>query len=82
MRYHALAADYDGTLAHDGVIDVTTADALRQLRQSGRWLLMVTGRELEELLAICPHVELFDRIVAENWAVVFRPETKETQVLA
>jgi HAD superfamily hydrolase (TIGR01484 family) len=82
MRYHALAADYDGTLAHDGVLDDTTADALRRLRLSGRRLVMVTGRELEELLAICPHVELFDRIVAENGALVYRPEMKETQVLA
>lgn len=82
MRYHALAADYDGTLAHDGVLDDTTADALRRLRQSGRRLLMVTGRELEELLAICPHVELFDRIVAENGALIYRPGTKEAQVLA
>ena len=82
MRYHALAADYDGTLAHDGVLDDTTADALRRLRQSGRRLLMVTGRELEELLGIFPHVELFDRIVAENGALVYRPQTKEVQVLA
>jgi hydroxymethylpyrimidine pyrophosphatase-like HAD family hydrolase len=82
MRYHALAADYDGTLAHDGVLDDTTADALRRLRQSGRRLLMVTGRELEELLAICPYVERFDLIVAENGALIYRPETKETRVLA
>ena len=65
MHYHALAADYDGTLAHDGVLDDATADALRRLRQSGRRLLMVTGRELDELLGICPHVELFDRCAVE-----------------
>lgn len=82
MRYHALAADYDGTLAYNGGLDDTTADALRRLKQSGRHLLMVTGRELEELLGICPHVDLFERIVAENGAVVYRPETKEVRVIA
>lgn len=82
MRYHALAADYDGTLAHDGVLDDATADALRRLKQSGRRLLMVTGRELEELIQVCPQVELFDRIVAENGALLYRPDTKEVRVLA
>jgi HAD superfamily hydrolase (TIGR01484 family) len=77
MRYHALAADYDGTLAHHGKLDGETWAALRQLRESGRKLVMVTGRELNELLALLPHPEVFDRIVAENGAVVYEPETKE-----
>jgi HAD superfamily hydrolase (TIGR01484 family) len=82
MRYHALAVDYDGTLAHDGVIDETTAAALQRLKKSGRQLLMVTGRELEELLGICPQIELFDRIVAENGGLIYEPATKELRVLA
>src|SRR5947209_15381702 len=82
MRYHALAADYDGTLAHDGALDEPTAAALRRLKASGRRLLMVTGRELDELIQVCPQVELFDRIVAENGALLYRPDTKEAQVLA
>ncbi len=36
MRYHALAADYDGTLAHHGMIEEPTWAALRRLRASGR----------------------------------------------
>ena len=82
MRYHALAADFDGTLAHDGVISASTTDALLRLKSTGRKLLMVTGRELEELLAICPQVEVFDRIVAENGALIYHPDNKEVKVLA
>ncbi len=82
MRYHALAADYDGTLAHHGVIDDQTWAALRKLRESGRKLVMVTGRELDELLALLQHPEMFDRIVAENGAVLYSPSTKEVQLLA
>ena len=82
MRYHALAADYDGTLAHHGVIDDTTWAALRRLKESGRKLIMVTGRELDELLALLPHPELFDRIVAENGALIYNPATKQIRTLA
>src|SRR4051812_4525728 len=52
MRYLALATDYDGTIAHDGVVDDATLDALRRLRESGRRVLLVTGRELDELLGV------------------------------
>jgi HAD superfamily hydrolase (TIGR01484 family) len=79
MRYHALAADYDGTLAHHGQIEDATWDALRRLRDSGRKLVMVTGRQLEDLFAIAPHLEIFDRIVAENGALVYEPATRETR---
>src|SRR5438105_7029230 len=82
MRYHSLAADYDGTLAHNGRIDDDTWAALRRLRESGRRLVMVTGRELDELLGLLQHAELFDRIVAENGALVYHPETKEARTIA
>jgi HAD superfamily hydrolase (TIGR01484 family) len=81
MRYHAIAADYDGTLAHHGVIDEPTWAALRRLRDSGRKAIMVTGRQLEELLGLLRHPEVFDRIVAENGAVLYCPETRETRTL-
>lgn len=80
MRYHVLAADYDGTLAHHGRIDDDTWAAIRRLRESGRKVVMVTGRELDELLGLLPFPELFDRIVAENGAVIYQPATKETVV--
>ena len=49
MRYLALACDYDGTLAQHGRVDETTLAALEKFRASGRRLLLVTGRELEDL---------------------------------
>ncbi|HSN25806.1 MAG TPA: HAD-IIB family hydrolase [Kofleriaceae bacterium] len=82
MRYRALAADYDGTLATHGRIDQGTWEALEKLRESGRKVIMVTGRELDELLGILDHPELFDRIVAENGALVYTPSTKEVRLLA
>ncbi len=82
MRYHALAADYDGTLAHHGLIDDLTWASLRRLRDSGRKLIMVTGRELDELLGLLQHPEMFDRIVAENGAVLYCPATKSIRLLA
>jgi len=82
VRYHALAADYDGTLAHHGTILDETWVALRALKDSGRKLVMVTGRELDELLALLPTPELFDRIVAENGALVYEPASKEVRLVA
>jgi HAD superfamily hydrolase (TIGR01484 family) len=82
MRYHVLAADYDGTLAHHGRIEDATWEALRRLRDSGRKVVMVTGRQLEELLGLLPEPEVFARIVAENGAVLHVPATKETRALA
>jgi HAD superfamily hydrolase (TIGR01484 family) len=82
MRYHVLAADYDGTLAHHGRIDDATWAALQRLRESGRKVVMVTGRQLDDVLALVPDPELFARIVAENGAVLHVPATKETRSLA
>jgi HAD superfamily hydrolase (TIGR01484 family) len=82
MRYLVLAADYDGTLATHGKVYEATLEALRRLRETGRKLVMVTGRELDELLEVFPHTDLFDRIVAENGALLYRPEGREEQSLA
>ena len=81
MRYHVLATDYDGTLARDGNVDTSTLDAMKRLLASGRQLLLVTGRELDELLARFPEVHLFALVVAENGAVLYCPATKEEKVL-
>ena len=81
MRYLALCTDYDGTIAHHGVVDEPTIDALTRLRESGRKLVMVTGRELHELITVCPRLDLFDLVVAENGALLYNPATKEEKVL-
>jgi HAD superfamily hydrolase (TIGR01484 family) len=82
MRYLALATDYDGTVAHHGAIDEPTIAALERLRQSGRRLILVTGRELDELLEVCPRIDLFDRVVAENGALLYDPADRSEHVLA
>ena len=82
MRYHALACDYDGTIAHDGRVSETTIDALSEVGKSGRKLILVTGRELEDLMSVFPRLDLFDRVVAENGALLYRPSTREEQTLA
>jgi HAD superfamily hydrolase (TIGR01484 family) len=81
MRYLALATDYDGTLAHDGVVDDKTIEALKRLRHSGRKLIMVTGREIPDLESVFDRLDLFDCIVAENGALLYTPATREKTVL-
>ena len=81
MRYLALAADYDGTIAHDGVVDADTLAALDRLRASGRKLILGTGRELEDLASTFPFLDRFDRIVAENGAILYHPQTRGLRVL-
>ncbi len=82
MYFLALACDYDGTIAHDGAVDDATYNALRNLKESGRRLLLVTGRELPDLKKAFPGYQLFDRIVAENGAVLYEPATKRVETLA
>jgi HAD superfamily hydrolase (TIGR01484 family) len=82
MRYHALACDYDGTIALRGIVDEETLGALQDVRKSGRRLILVTGRELPDLMQTFPKVDLFDRIVAENGALLYRPDSREERILA
>jgi hydroxymethylpyrimidine pyrophosphatase-like HAD family hydrolase len=81
LRYFALATDYDGTLAEEGVVHSETVAALERFVASGRRLVMVTGRRLDDLQRVFSRFDLFSRIVAENGAVVYVPETRETRVL-
>jgi len=81
MKYRALDCDYDGTLAHDGMVTPTTAAAVDRFRASGRHLFMVTGRELPELKKVCSILDRFEWVVAENGALLHRPETYTTRLL-
>ena len=82
MRYHALACDYDGTIAWDGEVNARTLHALEDVRKSGRKLILVTGRELDDLIKVFPRLDLFDRVVAENGGLLYRPATREERLLA
>ncbi len=82
MRFAALAADYDGTLAHDGVVTGRTIAALERLKASGRRLLLVTGRELCDLQRTFNRIDLFDLCVLENGATLHDPATGRERALA
>ncbi len=81
MRFRVLATDYDGTLATHGRVDQPTIAALHRLRASGRKLLLVTGRELPDLKRVFPPYAIFDRIVAENGALLYCPESNAEALL-
>jgi HAD superfamily hydrolase (TIGR01484 family) len=78
----ALATDYDGTLATHGEVHAATLTTLQRFKASGRLLIMVTGRELPDLRRVFPEVALFNLVVAENGALVWRPSTGEERKLA
>ncbi|MEX3958722.1 HAD-IIB family hydrolase [Trinickia sp. EG282A] len=82
MRFVALATDYDNTLASNGRVAESTWPVLERLRQSGRQLVLVSGRELGDLRTICPRLDLFSRVVAENGGVLYRPDSGEKRLLA
>jgi HAD superfamily hydrolase (TIGR01484 family) len=82
MRYLALATDYDGTLAHDGRVDAPTLAALERLRGTGRKLILVTGREMDDLKRHFAQLDLFEWVVAENGAQLYRPSNQESTMLA
>jgi HAD superfamily hydrolase (TIGR01484 family) len=82
MRYLALATDYDGTLAKDGRVDEETLAAIACLLDSGRKLILVTGRHLEDLLGVFPEIDLCEWVVVENGALLYRPSTREEKPLS
>ncbi|MET3519075.1 HAD-IIB family hydrolase [Mesorhizobium abyssinicae] len=82
MYFIALATDYDGTLAHDGIVTRKTLSALEQLKKTGRKLILVTGRELPDLKRVFPELALFDKVVAENGALVYTPASEEERTIS
>jgi hydroxymethylpyrimidine pyrophosphatase-like HAD family hydrolase len=82
MRFLVLASDYDGTIARNSTVDDATLAALGRFKQSGRQLILVTGRELHDLFNVFDSRGLFDVIVAENGGVLYRPATERLDVLA
>jgi hydroxymethylpyrimidine pyrophosphatase-like HAD family hydrolase len=82
MPIRALATDFDGTLAHNGTVTKPTLAALQKLKRAGFHLILVTGRELHDLTAIFPEIAWFDLAVMENGAVLFHPDTGQSEPLA
>jgi hydroxymethylpyrimidine pyrophosphatase-like HAD family hydrolase len=78
----ALATDYDGTIAQHGLVDEATIDSLTRFKQTGRRLVLVTGRALPDLLRVFPSIGLFDRVVVENGALLYDPKEDAERVLS
>ncbi len=81
-KVRAFATDFDGTIAHNGAVPDSTLAALDRLRKSGVIVIMVTGREIEDLARIFPHMDHFDTIVGENGALLYSPKDKVSSLLA
>ncbi len=60
MYFLALATDYDGTIAAEGVVDSATLSALAAFKKTGRRLVLVTGRELDDLKRVFSELHLFE----------------------
>ena len=73
MKFSALALDYDGTIATNGVFDPTVREAIGEIRRRGITVILVTGRRLPDLHAVAGNLVCFDAIVAENGAVLEFP---------
>src|SRR5256885_14382122 len=82
MRYFCLVCDYDGTIGRNGLCAPSTIESLKRVRASGRKLVLATGRQLPELQDIFPEHSIFDRIIAENGAILYRPESRDCKALA
>jgi hydroxymethylpyrimidine pyrophosphatase-like HAD family hydrolase len=81
MRFRVLACDYDNTLARHGVTGDAAVSALRGVASTGRRLVLVTGRVLEELVDVFGELGVFDRVVVENGGVLHDPATGGQRLL-
>lgn len=70
MRLRVIALDYDGTIAEDGVLHPDIRDAVALARNSGLFVVIVTGRILRELRRVAGDLSFVDGVVAENGAVI------------
>ena len=82
MKWRALATDFDGTIAREGVVSPGTYESLVRLKKGGISLLLVTGRELRDFAGLDINLHVFDLIVAENGAILYDPITEAQTVLA
>ena len=73
MKFRALALDYDGTIAQDGVLNPEVKAAIAEVRVRGIVVVLVTGRVLADLKQVVGDLDFVDAVVAENGAVLEFP---------
>jgi hydroxymethylpyrimidine pyrophosphatase-like HAD family hydrolase len=82
MKLAALALDYDGTIAIDGVFDPLVREAIGAVRQHGIAVILVTSRQLADLRRVAGDLTCFDAVVAENGGVLEFPASGRHVVLS
>ena len=82
MKFSALALDYDGTIAVDGVLDPTVREAIGEARQQAIVVILVTGRQLSDLRRAAGDLTCFDVVVGENGAVLDFPASGRHALLS
>ena len=80
MKLRALALDYDGTIAQDGVLNPNVRAAIGEARSHGLTVVLVTGRVLSDLKRVAGEVDFVDAVVAENGAVLAFPNGYSRQI--
>lgn len=73
MKFSALALDYDGTIASEGVMSEAVRAAIADLRSRGIVVALVTGRRMADLRRTAGDLTCFDVVVAENGGVLEFP---------
>lgn len=81
MTLRIIASDFDGTLAKDGEVAAECTAALRRWKRAGGRLLLITGREMDDLVRVYPDLGLWDLAVTENGAVLLDPATGSVELL-
>jgi hydroxymethylpyrimidine pyrophosphatase-like HAD family hydrolase len=82
LPFRMIACDYDGTIAVEGAMSSVVERALAAAKRGGFLIGLVTGREFDDLRAVCGPLALFDLVVAENGAVTYFPKTGKVSDLA
>ena len=82
MKFLALALDYDGTIAVHDVLDDKVRQAIAELRAKDIFVLIVTGRILDELRRVAGDLHFVDAVVAENGAVIEFTDSQYSRAFA
>ena len=81
MPFRALALDYDGTIARNGVLDDEVRHAIAEVRAAGIPVLIVTGRIVSDLRGVAGDLDFIDAVVGENGAVLSLPGNGRSEML-
>jgi hydroxymethylpyrimidine pyrophosphatase-like HAD family hydrolase len=81
MKLSVLAVDYDGTIAHQDVVDPKVRQAISYVRARGVTVMLVTGRILDDLRRVAGDLHFVDGVIAENGAVIEFPDSGYSTVI-